>query len=169
MLERLIVVECCGEGDLDDEEEEDKEHGCRFRLHITFELEWGGTKNPLNPQSILLFKNYRCMDSLAVIDAEAWLRKLTGTLPTTSVGWFRAGVGFYRKRYHNPAVTCLEKAVALDPINYEAWQVLARAYVLQNRRKDAIEALKKSVKLNNAADWQMLVELTNLEDKQSSS
>jgi predicted Zn-dependent protease len=103
------------------------------------------------------------------VDAEAWLRKLTGTTPQTSVGWFRAGVGFYRKKYHNPAVTCLEKAVNMDPINYEAWQVLARAYILQNRRKDAIEALKKSVKLNNAADWQMLVELTNLEDEQNSS
>jgi tetratricopeptide (TPR) repeat protein len=101
------------------------------------------------------------------VDAEAWLRKLTGTTPQTSVGWFRAGVGFYRKKYHNPAVTCLEKAVNMDPINYEAWQVLARAYILQNRRKDAIEALKKSVKLNNAADWQMLVELTNLEDEQN--
>jgi len=41
--------------------------------------------------------------------------------------------------------------------------------VLQNRRKDAIEALKKSVKLNNAADWQMLIELTSLEEKQSST
>ena len=108
------------------------------------------------------------MDNMQVIDAEVWLRKLTGTVPQTSTGWFRAGVGFYRKRFHNPAVTCLEKAVAMDEINYEAWQVLARAYVLQNRRKDAIEALKKSVKLNNAADWQMLVELTNLEDKQNS-
>ena len=47
-------------------------------------------------------------------------------------------------------------------------QVLARAYVLQNRRKDAIAALKNSVKLNNAADWQMLVELTNLEEEQHS-
>jgi len=28
--------------------------------------------------------------------------------------------------------------------------------------------LKKSVKLNNAADWQMLVELTNLEEEQQS-
>jgi hypothetical protein len=108
------------------------------------------------------------VDSVHKIDAEAFLRKLTGTIPQTSIGWFRAGVGFFRKRYHSPAVQCLEKAVALDPMNYEAWQVLARAYVLQNRRKDAITALKKSVKLNNAADWQMLVELTNLEEEQQS-
>ena len=108
------------------------------------------------------------VDSVHKIDAEAFLRKLTGTIPQTSIGWFRAGVGFFRKRYHSPACTCLEKAVALDPMNYEAWQVLARAYVLQNRRKDAIAALKKSVKLNNAADWQMLVELTNLEEEQHS-
>ena len=107
-------------------------------------------------------------NSVHKIDAEAFLRKLTGTIPQTSIGWFRAGVGFFRKRYHSPAVTCLEKATAMDPMNYEAWQVLARAYVLQNRRKDAIAALKNSVKLNNAADWQMLVELTNLEEEQHS-
>ena len=108
------------------------------------------------------------MASIQVLDAETWLRTLTGTIPQTSVGWFRAGVGFYRKRYHNPAVTCLEKATTMDPLNYEAWQVLARAYVLQNRRSEAIEALKNSVKLNNAADWQMLVELTNLDEQQNS-
>ena len=51
-----------------------------------------------------------------LINAEVWLRKLTGTVPQTSTGWFRAGVGFYRKRFHNPAVTCLEKAVAMDEI-----------------------------------------------------
>ena len=64
---------------------------------------------------------------------------------------------------------CLERAVELDEINYEAWQILARAYVLQNRRKDAIAALKRSVQLNNSSDWQMLVELTNLEENPDES
>ena len=99
-----------------------------------------------------------------VLDAEAFLQKITGTVPQTSTGWFRAGVGFYRKKLHPPAVQCLERAVELDPINYEAWQILARAYVQQNRRKDAIAALKQSVRLNNSSDWQLLVELTNLEE-----
>lgn len=103
------------------------------------------------------------MDQVA-LDATAFLQKLTGTTPQTSVGWFRAGVGFYRKKLNHPAVQCLERAVELDPINYEAWQVLARAYVLLNRRKDAIDALKRSVRLNNSSDWQLLVELTNLEE-----
>ena len=104
------------------------------------------------------------MDEQLVLDAEAFLQKLTGTVPQTSTGWFRAGVGFYRKKLNPPAIQCLERAVELDEINYEAWQILARAYVLQNRRKDAIEALKRSVRLNNSSDWQLLVELPNLEE-----
>ena len=128
----------------------------------------GSLRSSILTGSISMSATADTVDSVHKIDAEAFLRKLTGTIPQTSIGWFRAGVGFFRKRYHSPAVTCLEKAVALDPMNYEAWQVLARAYVLQNRRKDAIAALKKSVKLNNAADWQMLVELTNLEEEQHS-
>ena len=99
-----------------------------------------------------------------VLDAEAFLQKLTGTVPKTSTGWLRAGIGFYRKKLNPPAVQCLERAVELDEINYEAWQILARAYLLQNRRKDAIAALKRSVRLNNTSDWQLLVELTNLEE-----
>ena len=77
--------------------------------------------------------------------------------------------GFYRKRYHNPAVQCLEKAVELDPLNFNAHQVLARAYVLQNRRADAIASLQKSVRLNNNSDWQLLIELTNLEEQAAAS
>ena len=107
----------------------------------------------------------------ATVNAEAFLKHLTGTVPSTSVGWFRAGVGFYRKRWQAPAVQCLERAVTIDPMNFNAWQILARAYILQNRRTDAIDALKRSVRLNNTADWQLLVELTNLEaaDESSSS
>lgn len=37
---------------------------------------------------------------------------------------------------------------------------MARACIAVNRRDDAIEALKQSVKLDNPSDWQLLVELT---------
>ena len=40
---------------------------------------------------------------------------------------------------------------------------MARACIAVNRRDDAIEALKQSVKLNNPSDWQLLVELTSQE------
>jgi len=43
---------------------------------------------------------------------------------------------------------------------YNAFQIMARACIAVNRRDDAIEALKQSVKLDNPSDWQLLVELT---------
>ncbi len=41
--------------------------------------------------------------------------------------------------------------------------------MLQNRRADAIASLQKSVRLNNNSDWQLLVELTNLEEQAAAS
>ena len=38
---------------------------------------------------------------------------------------------------------------------------MARACIAMNRREEAVEALKHSVKLGNPSDWQLLVELTN--------
>lgn len=93
--------------------------------------------------------------------AEDWLLLKVGTQPKTSLGWFRAGVGFYNKKQFVLAVECFEKSVALDPQNYNAYQIMARACIALNRRDDAIAALKHSVKLDNPSDWQLLVELTS--------
>ena len=54
----------------------------------------------------------------------------------------------------------------LHPRQYNAYQILARACIVLNRRDDAIEALKRSVQLNNASDWQLLAELTSVNAKQ---
>ena len=86
-------------------------------------------------------------------------------LPRNSLGWFRAGVGFYNKKKYTFSIECFEKAVDLDPLNYNAYQIMARACIVVNRRDDAIAALKKSVKLDNPSDWQLLVELTNLKQE----
>eukprot|EP01136_Pigoraptor_vietnamica_P021385 Opistho-1_new@71457 len=91
---------------------------------------------------------------------EAWLTAKVGTVPRNSLGWFRAGVGFYNKKEYVRAIECFEKAIHLDPMNYNAYQIMARACIAVNRREDAIEALKQSVKLDNPSDWQLLVELT---------
>eukprot|EP00514_Thraustochytrium_sp_LLF1b_P006222 CAMPEP_0184511652 /NCGR_PEP_ID=MMETSP0198_2-20121128/2463_1 /TAXON_ID=1112570 /ORGANISM="Thraustochytrium sp., Strain LLF1b" /LENGTH=130 /DNA_ID=CAMNT_0026901627 /DNA_START=32 /DNA_END=424 /DNA_ORIENTATION=+ len=93
-------------------------------------------------------------------DVKGWIKAKLGLLPRSSLGWFRAGVGFYNKRQHSFAIQCFERAVALDPHNYNAYQIMARALIAVNRRDDAIDALKESVKLNNPSDWQLLVELT---------
>ena len=45
-------------------------------------------------------------------------------------------------------------------VQYNAYQIMARACICVNRREDAIDALKKSVKLDNPSDWQLLIELT---------
>jgi tetratricopeptide (TPR) repeat protein len=63
-------------------------------------------------------------------------------------GWFRAGVGFYNKKEFHFAIECFQRATDLDPLNYNAYQVMARACIAVNRRDDAIEALKQSVKLD---------------------
>jgi hypothetical protein len=38
-------------------------------------------------------------------------------VPNSSLGWFRAGVGFHNKAKHNFAIECFEKAVEIDPKN----------------------------------------------------
>ena len=102
------------------------------------------------------------MDGVEIASAEDWLLLRIGIVPKGSLGWFRAGVGFYNKKAYSFAIECLEKAVALDPLNYNAYQIMARACIVVNRREEAIRALKHSVKLNNPSDWQLLVELTSL-------
>ncbi|RKP00161.1 hypothetical protein CXG81DRAFT_13568 [Caulochytrium protostelioides] len=95
--------------------------------------------------------------------AEDWLLTRVGALPKNSIGWFRCGVGFFNKHEYTRAIDCFERAVKMDPLNYNAFQVMARAYIAVNRREDAINALKQSVILDNPSDWQLLVELTNLQ------
>ena len=97
----------------------------------------------------------------ALVDAPAWIQAKVGQLPSTSVGWFRAGVGFYNKRWYSASITCLKRATEMDALNYNAFQVLARAYLYMNRKQEAIAALRESIRLNNQSDWQLLVELTN--------
>jgi len=101
--------------------------------------------------------------------AEAWLMTRIGACPTTSLGWFRAGVGFYNKREFNFAIECFQKSINLDPENYNAYQIMARACIAVHRRDDAIAALKQSVKLDNPSDWQLLIELTSQDNADSSA
>ncbi|KAI8813668.1 hypothetical protein BJ742DRAFT_439161 [Cladochytrium replicatum] len=96
--------------------------------------------------------------------SEEWLLLRVGALPRNSLGWFRCGVGFYNKKDFTKAIECFEKSVQLDPLNYNAYQIMARACIAVNRKDDAIAALKQSVMLDNPSDWQLLVELTSMKD-----
>eukprot|EP01135_Chromosphaera_perkinsii_P007402 Nk52_evm1s819 gene=Nk52_evmTU1s819 len=91
---------------------------------------------------------------------EGWMKDRIGAVPRNSLGWFRAGVGFYNKKKYYRAIECFQKAIEIDPMNYNAFQIMARACIAVNRRDEAIQALKQSVKLDNPSDWQLLVELT---------
>eukprot|EP00735_Rhodelphis_limneticus_P008767 TRINITY_DN2251_c0_g1::TRINITY_DN2251_c0_g1_i1::g.6700::m.6700 TRINITY_DN2251_c0_g1::TRINITY_DN2251_c0_g1_i1::g.6700 ORF type:complete len:132 (+),score=10.25,TPR_11/PF13414.1/1.1e-09,TPR_11/PF13414.1/0.013,TPR_2/PF07719.12/6.5e-05,TPR_2/PF07719.12/0.091,TPR_16/PF13432.1/1.2e-05,TPR_19/PF14559.1/2.3e-05,TPR_1/PF00515.23/0.0088,TPR_1/PF00515.23/5.5,TPR_8/PF13181.1/1.5,TPR_8/PF13181.1/0.24,Apc3/PF12895.2/0.00045,TPR_14/PF13428.1/3.5e+02,TPR_14/PF13428.1/0.01,TPR_7/PF13176.1/63,TPR_7/PF13176.1/0.2, len=93
--------------------------------------------------------------------AKEWMKERFGILPKTSLGWFRAGVGFFNKKHYERSIECFQYSVQLDPLNYNAFQIMARACIAINRREEAIAALKESVKLDNPSDWQLLVELTN--------
>jgi tetratricopeptide (TPR) repeat protein len=94
-----------------------------------------------------------------------WLMFHISRVPSSSIGWFRAGVGFYNKLQFAYAVECFECSAQLDPLNYNCYQLMARALIALNRRSEAIEALKKSVKLDNPSDWQLLIELTAQENE----
>ncbi|KAJ1564331.1 hypothetical protein HK096_008527, partial [Nowakowskiella sp. JEL0078] len=85
--------------------------------------------------------------------SEEWLLLRVGTLPRNSLGWFRCGVGFYNKKEYTRAIECFEKSVQIDPLNYNAYQIMARACIAVNRKDDAITALKQSVMLDNPSDW----------------
>jgi tetratricopeptide (TPR) repeat protein len=93
--------------------------------------------------------------------AQEWLMVRIGETPKTSLGWFRAGVGFYNKKEFTFSIECFQNSIKIDPLNYNAYQIMARACIAVNRREDAIAALKESVKLDNPSDWQLLVELTS--------
>ena len=68
---------------------------------------------------------------------DQWIKERVGMLPKTSLGWFRSGVGFFNKKHYVFAIECLEKAVELDPLNFNAYQVMARAHCRQpTRRRD---------------------------------
>ncbi|KAJ1505621.1 hypothetical protein HMI54_011904 [Coelomomyces lativittatus] len=95
---------------------------------------------------------------------DEWLLMRVGALPRNSLGWFRAGVGFYNKKEYSRAIECFQKSVELDPQNYNAFQIMARACIAVNRKEEAIAALKQSVNLDNPSDWQLLVELTAYRD-----
>ncbi|KXS19344.1 hypothetical protein M427DRAFT_29259 [Gonapodya prolifera JEL478] len=92
-------------------------------------------------------------------NAEEWLLLRIGAVPRNSLGWFRCGVGFYNKKDYARAIDSFEKSVELDPLNYNAYQIMARACIAVNRKDDAISALKQSVALDNPSDWQLLVEV----------
>ena len=88
--------------------------------------------------------------------AEEWLLARIGELPQTSLGWFRAGplfhwqfgltnlfvlhigVGFYNKREFNFSIECFKKATQLDPLNYNAYQIMARACIAVNSMRIVI-------------------------------
>lgn len=97
-------------------------------------------------------------------NAEEWLLMRVGLTPKNSIGWFRCGVGFYNKKEYTRSIECFEKSIEYDPLNYNAFQIMARACIAVNRKSDAIAALKQSVMLDNPSDWQLLVELTSITD-----
>jgi hypothetical protein len=55
--------------------------------------------------------------SMSFQSAEEWLLGRIGETPLTSLGWFRAGVGFYNKHEFNFSIECFQRAIDLDPIN----------------------------------------------------
>ncbi|KAG4093601.1 hypothetical protein H8356DRAFT_1697629 [Neocallimastix lanati (nom. inval.)] len=103
-------------------------------------------------------------DSNIQTNAEEWLLMRVGLTPKNSIGWFRCGVGFYNKKEYTRSIECFEKSIEYDPLNYNAFQIMARACIAVNRKDDAIKALKQSVMLDNPSDWQLLVELTSITD-----
>lgn len=68
------------------------------------------------------------------LSVEDWLAAKVGAAPKNSLGWFRTGVGFYNKKDYVRAIECFEKAVKLDPLNYNAYQIMARACIAVNRK-----------------------------------
>ena len=46
----------------------------------------------------------------------------------------------------------------MDRRNYNAQQVLGRAYLRVNKKSEALEVLKRSVELHSSSDWQLLIE-----------
>ncbi|KAG5460255.1 MAG: hypothetical protein BJ554DRAFT_7717 [Olpidium bornovanus] len=72
--------------------------------------------------------------------SEEWLLLRVGTVPRSSLGWFRCGVGFYNKKEYPRAIECFQRSVQMDPLN-------------------------QSVNLDNPSDWQLLVELTASRDQ----
>jgi tetratricopeptide (TPR) repeat protein len=120
-------------------------------------------------EELKLIRDYNSDVSIEIV--QSWLKeKSNGLLPKTSIGWFRCGVGFYNKKmYYGPAIICLRIALELDPNNFNAQQVLGRAYLRVNKRDEALESLKRSVQLHSSSDWQLLVEEIDREDRENNA
>jgi len=97
---------------------------------------------------------------------DKFLQSEVGLVPNTTTGWFRAGVAFYNKSEFFYCLQCLSKAEELDKTNFNVYQLSARVYIKLGRSDLAIDALKRSIKLNNISDWQLLIELTSMDHEQ---
>ncbi len=84
---------------------------CPFADVAVMQSPWNLNQMALICRTVLLFL-------IKQMSASRWLQNRVGMTPKTSIGWFRAGVGFYNKRKFEWAVECLREAVALDPNNY---------------------------------------------------
>lgn len=78
----------------------------------------------------------------AYTSAESWLQGRVGEVPATSLGWFRAGVGFYNKREFQFSIECLQKSVQMDPLNVRAQMRTIRG---REQRSARIQALTDCV------------------------
>jgi hypothetical protein len=65
--------------------------------------------------------------------SDDWLLIRVGSVPKSSLGWFRCGVGFFNRKEFIKSIECFQKSLQLDPMNYNAYQIMARACIAVNR------------------------------------
>ena len=68
-------------------------------------------------------------------------------LPTPASGW-----GYFLSRRYDEAIAAFQKALALDPMNSYAWEVLGHTYVEKKMYPEALNAYARDAALKNGSD-----------------
>ncbi len=54
--------------------------------------------------------------------------------------------------FYEEGIYSLEEAVSMEPDNQQAWNLAARLYLMRDKKKAAIEALEKSLEIDDSQD-----------------
>ena len=94
--------------------------------------------------------------SLSVKDK---LIQAVGFLPKDAIGWLYVARGFYKTRDYHYVIEAVNHCLRNEKTLKEAQHLLAFSLMHTGQTEMAAAAFKKSIKMGNETDWQVIVEL----------
>jgi len=109
----------------------------------------------LNPGDIqvLLTLGSSALENGKYNEAMSWFEKAKQLDPSNAGALINIGICRIKKGLMFSAITILKQAIQLDPDNAEAWLFLGNASSAQRKHKEADEAWKKTLSLDNEGEY----------------